>query len=80
MNEDAITRHERIYAHLRELHPRLFADRARLRRRSPAPLHVKVLWPLIEAIPGLSIWNKHRLCRLVRDPGIQLASRRRRPK
>ena len=76
MNEDSITRHGEIYAHLRELHPRLFADRARYRRASPEPLHVKALWTLIDAAPGLSVWTRHRLCRLVRNPRQQLASRR----
>jgi glycosyltransferase involved in cell wall biosynthesis len=68
MNEDSITRHERIHAHLRELHPALFAKRSTLRRSSPEPLHVKALWPLIEGIPGLSLYDRHRLCRLVRHP------------
>jgi len=68
MNEDSITRHERIYAHLHELHPELFASRAELRRSSPAPRRIKLLWPLIERLPGLSLYDRHRLCRFVRHP------------
>ena len=68
MNEDSITRHEAIHAHLRELHPALFAQRRALRRGSPEPVHVKALWPLIEGIPGLSLYDRHRLCRIVRHP------------
>ncbi|MGI8420867.1 MAG: glycosyltransferase family 2 protein [Gaiellaceae bacterium] len=75
MNEDSITRHSEIYAHLRDLHPRLFAERARYRRASPEPRHVKMLWTLLDAVPGISVWNRHRLCRLIRDPRQQLASR-----
>jgi glycosyltransferase involved in cell wall biosynthesis len=79
MNADTIERHGAKHARLRELHPTLFADRGRLRRESHEPWHVKTLWPAIEALPGVSLWNRHRLCRIVRDPRRQLASRRRRP-
>lgn len=68
MNEDSITRHAQIHEHLRELHPDLFARRGELRRNSPEPLHVKALWPLIESVPGLSLYDRHRLCRIVRHP------------
>jgi glycosyltransferase involved in cell wall biosynthesis len=77
MNADAIMQHGVKHARLRELHPMLFSDRRHLRRASPESRHVKLLWPLIESLPFLSLWNRHRLCRLVRDPRRQLASRRR---
>ncbi len=77
MNADAITRHAVIHRRLRELHPDLFAQRRRNRRRSPEPLHVKALWPLVESVPGPSLWNRHRFCRLIRDPRQALGGRRR---
>lgn len=77
MNEDTIRSHAAKHAHLRALHPQLFADRHRLRGGSPEPLRVKLLWPALESLPGLSLWRRHSLCRLVRDPRTQLAARRR---
>jgi glycosyltransferase involved in cell wall biosynthesis len=77
MNEDAIARHDAKYLAVRALHPELFAARAQLRRSSSEPLHVKLLWTAIDAMPGLSPWTRLQLCRLVRDPRRQLASRRR---
>jgi glycosyltransferase involved in cell wall biosynthesis len=76
MNAEAIARHDVKHARLRDLHPSLFADRNRLRRESQEPWYVKALWPLIEGLPFVSLWNRHRLCRIVRDPRRQLASRR----
>ncbi|HKU58996.1 MAG TPA: glycosyltransferase family A protein [Gaiellaceae bacterium] len=76
MNAHSIAEHAQKHAHLRELHPSLFGDRARLRSRSPEPRRVKALFPVLEAVPGLSLWRRHSLCRLVRDPRTQFAARR----
>jgi glycosyltransferase involved in cell wall biosynthesis len=79
MNASAIEQHEAKWPAVRELHRDLFARRRALARRSPEAGYVKLLWPLVEAIPWLSLWRRHQLCRLVRDPLRQLASRRRSP-
>lgn len=44
-------RHAERYAKLRARHPRLFADRRRNWRASPAPLLLKLALPAIEALP-----------------------------
>jgi glycosyltransferase involved in cell wall biosynthesis len=44
-------RHGERCAVLRERHPRLFAERRRLRRASPAPRTLKVALPAIDALP-----------------------------
>lgn len=77
MNEAAIGDHTVKVGRLRELHPALFAGRRRLSRSSPEPWRVRMTWPLIERLPGVSLWTRHRLCRVVRDPRTQLASARR---
>jgi len=63
---------------LRERHPRLFAERAANRRRSPAPLRCKLLFPLIDGLP-VADYTKQRLFRLVNRPGAALRARRRGP-
>ena len=75
MNEAAIEAHDAKHAHLRELHPALFANRAALRRASGEPWHIKLLWPLVERLPGLSLWRRHSLARFIRDPRTQWLSR-----
>jgi glycosyltransferase involved in cell wall biosynthesis len=45
------SRHAERCARLRERHPRLYAQRRRNRRRSPAPRTLKVALPLIDALP-----------------------------
>lgn len=53
---------------LRERHPRLFDERAANRRRSPAPLRCKLLFPLVDRLP-LAEYTKQRLFRAVSRPG-----------
>lgn len=53
---------------LRKRHPRLFAERAANRRRSPAPLRCKLLFPLVDRLP-LADYTKQRLFRAVSRPG-----------
>jgi glycosyltransferase involved in cell wall biosynthesis len=48
---DSSRRHAERLARLRERHPRLFAERRRLRRTSPAPRLLKAALPLIEWLP-----------------------------
>ncbi len=61
---------------LRSRHERLWAERGRNRRRSPAPRRVRYLFPLIDALPAVSAYHKHRLFRLVSRPHEVLPGRR----
>ena len=45
------SRHGERCARLRERHPRLYTDRRRHRRASPAPLALKLVLPVIDALP-----------------------------
>ena len=45
------SRHAERCARLRERHPRLYADRRRHRRASPAPIVLKAALPVIDALP-----------------------------
>jgi glycosyltransferase involved in cell wall biosynthesis len=45
------SRHGERCRRLRERHPRLYAERGRLRRRSPAPRALKVALPVIDSLP-----------------------------
>lgn len=45
------SRHAERCAVLRERHPRLYAERRRHRRRSPAPIALKATLPVIDALP-----------------------------
>jgi len=65
------TRHGAQLDLLRERHPRLFAERTANRRRSPAPLRCKLVFPLIDRLP-LAGYTKQRLFRLVNRPGAAL--------
>ncbi|HUH14396.1 MAG TPA: glycosyltransferase family 2 protein [Gaiellaceae bacterium] len=67
-----------VYAVLRERHRPLFEARRANWRRSEAPWRVKLLFPVIGALPGVSALDKHRLCRLVSRPHETLRGRRRR--
>lgn len=67
-----------VYDRLRERHPLLFARRRAAWRRSPAPLRAKLLFPVIEALPHVSAYDKHRLFRLVSRPQETLRGRRKR--
>ena len=65
-----------VYAGLRERHSRLFESRRANWRRSRAPWRVRLLFPVIDALPGVSPFDKHRLCRLVSRPHETLRGRR----
>lgn len=75
MLDECLPRHGELYARLRSRHERLFAERARNRRRSAAPLRAKLLLPLVEALP-LDPFLRHRLYLLVNRPR-QIVSLRR---
>jgi glycosyltransferase involved in cell wall biosynthesis len=72
-------RYDDIYRVLRQHHPRLFASRRRARRRSPAPLTLKLALPLIFALP-IGFNNKRLLggvaCHLANRRGLRLLVRR----
>jgi glycosyltransferase involved in cell wall biosynthesis len=63
------TRHDHLYGLLRERHARLFAERRAHRRLSTAPRRAKLLFPLIDAVPGLSLPTKRRFYDLIVLPG-----------
>jgi hypothetical protein len=75
MLADCVPRHGELYAELRARHPRLFASRARNWLRSSAPLRVRLLFPLIAALP-LSDFDRSRLYQLVDRPRQFLELRR----
>lgn len=58
---DTMLDFNRHYRTLRERHSDLFRARRENRRRSPAPVGLKLLLPLIEALPGLSDLRKWQL-------------------
>jgi glycosyltransferase involved in cell wall biosynthesis len=68
MWSDAMSKHERLQARVRERHPQLFAARGANRRRSSARPREKLLFPLIDAVPGLGLATRQRLIDLVHDP------------
>jgi len=72
-------RHEEIYDALRARHPRLFAERRRAWRQSPAPWLLRIALPLIELLPVSR--NRKRLagglaCHLANRRGIRVLLRR----
>ena len=73
---DAIAIHEQLAAEVHSRHPALYANRARLRRSSPAPLHVKVALTVVAALPLLSNFTRLRIARVVLRPREILAMRR----
>lgn len=73
---DAIAIHEELAAEVRGRHPALYANRARWRRRSPAPVHVKVALTLLAALPLLSEFTRLRIAHAVSRPREILAMRR----
>jgi glycosyltransferase involved in cell wall biosynthesis len=75
---DCIDRHAELYGRLRERHPGLFRTRPENRRRSRAPLRVKLLLPLVESLPLLDPFTRHRLYLLANRPRQLLALRRQR--
>jgi glycosyltransferase involved in cell wall biosynthesis len=75
MSAGGLARHGELLAELRARHPLLRAARRRNRRRSSAPLRMRLLFPLVELAP-LSGWNRHRLRRLIAHPRRVFAHRR----
>jgi len=75
---DAMARHELIYAELRRRHPALFADRWQAWRRSREPWRVRLLFPLIGALPLISSRMRLRGYTIAGDPrrAVHLAVRR----
>jgi glycosyltransferase involved in cell wall biosynthesis len=67
-----------VYARLRDRHRPLFEARRANWLRSDAPWRARLLFPLITALPGVSAFDKHRLCRLVSRPHETLRRRRKR--
>jgi glycosyltransferase involved in cell wall biosynthesis len=67
-----------VYARLRDRHRPLFEARRANWLRSDAPWRARLLFPLITALPGVSAFDKHRLCRLVSRPHETLRGRRKR--
>jgi glycosyltransferase involved in cell wall biosynthesis/O-antigen ligase len=74
MLSSARLQHDDLYRQMRERHPRLFAERGRNWRRSPAPLHMRLALPLIARLP-LSGFQRHRIGLFVSEPGIALRVR-----
>lgn len=78
MLEDCSPRHAELVGRLRARHGELFRRRAQNRRRSTAPLRVRMLLPLVERVPFVDPFLRHRLYLLVNRPQQILALRRRR--
>lgn len=76
MNADGLARHGDLLAELRRRHPELGMALSANRSASPAPLRARLLFPVIELLPGLSGWDRHRLRRLVAHPRRMLRYRR----
>lgn len=68
MNAGGLMRHDELAAVVRGRHPLLRKRRLRNWLASPAPLRVRLLFPLLEVVPGLSDWQRLRLKRLVAHP------------
>jgi glycosyltransferase involved in cell wall biosynthesis len=66
---DAADRHDRIYAELRRRHASLWEDRLRRWLRSPSRWRLKLTYPVIGALPFLSLSQKRRLFNFVAHPG-----------
>ncbi len=69
---EAVQRHDAIYATLAERHRVLFAARRANRKRSDAPLRVRLGLPIAESLPLLSSHAKRRLSYTLREPGLSL--------
>jgi glycosyltransferase involved in cell wall biosynthesis len=76
MLDETRPRHAELYERLRSRHPALFGARRRNRRRSTAPGRARLLFPLIEALPFLDAFTRHRLYLLVNRPRQMLSFRR----
>lgn len=75
MSAGGLVRHGELLAELRARHPQLRGSLRRNRRRSTAPLRMRLLFPLLEHVP-VSGWNRHRLRRLVAHPRRVFVHRR----
>jgi glycosyltransferase involved in cell wall biosynthesis len=64
----AVTQHAQLVAELRRRHPDLFARRPEHRRISAAPMRAKLLLPVVDRVPFVSEYTKHRLAHLVCHP------------
>lgn len=73
---DCVPRHGELYAKLGRRHEALFAARSANRRSSTAPLRAKLLLPLVERLPLLDAFDRHRLYLLVNRPHQLLSLRR----
>jgi hypothetical protein len=74
MLSGARLQHGDLYGQMRDRHQRLFAERGRNWRRSTAPLHMRLLLPLIARLPT-SEFQRHRIGLLVSEPGIAIRVR-----
>jgi glycosyltransferase involved in cell wall biosynthesis len=66
------SRYADAVATLRANHPALFAARAANRRRSTAPLRVRLVLPLVDRLGFLSPYDKRRVAEIVLRPGFTL--------
>jgi hypothetical protein len=64
---NAMGKHERLEALLRERHPALFANRRRAWRQSTAPVRIRLLYPLVRRLPLRQV-DRRRLLDLVSHP------------
>jgi glycosyltransferase involved in cell wall biosynthesis/O-antigen ligase len=74
MLSGARLQHYQLYAQMRARHPKLFSERARNRRRSSAPLRMRLALPLLDRLP-LSGYQRHRIGLLITEPGIAVRVR-----
>ena len=77
---ETIARFETDYDELRQLrHRRLFSERASHRRRSPAPLALKILLPLVDRLPRVprlqKVWLSQLLTHLFWNGGLRITVR-----
>ncbi len=79
MLSGARSHHADLYGQMRHRHRRLFADRARNRRKSTAPLRMRLLLPLVDRLPASAL-ARHRVSLFICEPGhalrVRLARRR----
>jgi glycosyltransferase involved in cell wall biosynthesis len=64
----AVAGHAQLIAELRRRHPDLFARRPEHLRVSTAPMRAKLLLPVVDRVPLVSEYTKHRLAHLVCHP------------
>jgi hypothetical protein len=76
MNAVGLDRHDELAAVVRGRHPRLRAKRLHNWLASSAPLRVRLFFPLLEVVPGISGWDRLRVKRFVAHPRRTMAYRR----